>query len=170
MRPDDAAAAEIASGPAYMQSGSRETIRAAAGGEQMIRTTCLAATLALASGLAAASVVLAQTQIGPTAPQPASAQPTPASAPSALPSAQPQAPASNASDNQFGEPKYSVDPPPAGQSGMYLPAVVGGYAKSVAGCVVVGCDSGPQVGGAAIPASPAADASPPAEPPPPPPR
>jgi len=56
-----------------------------------------------------------------------------------------------------------VDPPPDSSSGLYLPAVVGGYAKSVAGCVVVGCDDGPQVGGAAGP-TPSSSAKPPATP------
>ena len=47
---------------------------------------------------------------------------------------------------------------------VYLPAVVGGYAKSVAGCVVVGCDDGPQVGGAPGPSSSGSTEPPPANP------
>jgi hypothetical protein len=42
------------------------------------------------------------------------------------------------------QPIYSVDRP-EGASGIYLPAAVLGYTRSVAGCVVKGCDDGPQV-------------------------
>jgi hypothetical protein len=67
-------------------------------------------------------------------------------------------PAHSAAD----QPTYAVHPPPEGASGVYLPAAVLGYAKSAAGCVVVGCEDGPQAGGA--PAEPPSSAS--AEPPP----
>ena len=132
----------------------------------MIRKTRLAAALAFAAGLTAAGVAFAQT--GTAATPTASAQPAP-------PPAQPTAPTHSASpwaqsdtatikpsDPDASQPTYSVDPPPDGASGIYLPAAILGYAKSAAGCVVVGCDDGPQVGGAASPPSSAS-----AEPPPP---
>jgi hypothetical protein len=120
----------------------------------MIRKTRLAAAFAFGAGLTAAGVALAQTQTGSAAPPAASAQP-------ATPPAQSETPTFKPSDSEFSQPKYSVDPPPDSSSGLYLPAVIGGYAKSVAGCVVVGCDDGPQVGG---PAGPSTSGS--AEPPP----
>ena len=42
------------------------------------------------------------------------------------------------------QPTYSVGRP-EGSSGIYLPAAVLGYTRSVVGCVVIGCDDGPQV-------------------------
>jgi hypothetical protein len=57
-----------------------------------------------------------------------------------------------------------VDPPPEGSSGIYLPAVVGGYAKSVAGCIVIGCEDGPRVGGDSGSSSSAPATPPPANP------
>jgi hypothetical protein len=42
------------------------------------------------------------------------------------------------------QPTYSVGRP-EGSSGIYLPAAVLGYTRSAVGCVVVGCDDGPQV-------------------------
>jgi len=130
----------------------------------MIRTTRLAAALAFGAGLTAAGVALAQTQAGSAAPPAASAQPAPPPAQSAPPSIPSEAPAIKPSDPDFSQPKYSVNPPPDGPSGVYLPAVVGGYAKSVAGCVVVGCDDGPQVGGAPGPSSSGSTEPPPANP------
>jgi hypothetical protein len=156
MRPSDPATPETAGGGAYMQMAARQgrPCAAAPGGEHMIRKTRLAAALAFGAGLTAAGVALAQTQTGSAAPPPASAQPAP-------PPTQSETPTFKPSDSEFSQPKYSVDPPPDSSSGLYLPAVVGGYAKSVAGCVVVGCDDGPQVGGAPGPATSAGPAEPP---------
>jgi hypothetical protein len=133
----------------------------------MTRWTRLAGAFALVAGLTAASVAPAQTQndgaraaVAPA--QPAAAAPQPVSLP-ALSAAPPIKPW----DPNADQPVYSVPPPPDGSSGIYLPAVVGGYAKSVAGCVLVGCDDGPQVGGAPGPSSSSSDApqpQPPASP------
>jgi hypothetical protein len=43
------------------------------------------------------------------------------------------------------QPTYSVGRPPEGSSGIYLPAAVLGYTRSAVGCVVIGCDDGPEV-------------------------
>jgi hypothetical protein len=118
----------------------------------MIRKTRLAAAFAFGAGLAAAGVAPAPAQSGGAAPPAASAQPAPP-AQSSPPPAQSDTPTFKSSDSEFSQPKYSVDPPPDSSSGLYLPAVVGGYAKSVAGCVVVGCDDGPQVGGSPAPST-----------------
>jgi hypothetical protein len=137
----------------------------------MNRTTRLAAAFAFGAGLTAAGVALAQTQ-PESAPPAAVAQPAP---PPPQPWAQSETPAIKPwrmdagqptySVDRISQPTYSVDPPPDGASGIYLPAVVLGYAKSAAGCVVVGCEDGPQVGGAADSSSvgppPAASAEPP---------
>ena len=56
------------------------------------------------------------------------------------------------------QPTYAVDRPPEGSSGIYLPAVVLGYTRSAVGCVVVGCDDGPQVHDTSGPATKAVDA------------
>ena len=130
----------------------------------MIRTTRLAAALAFGAGLTAAGVALAQTQAGSAAPPAAAAQPAPPPAQSPLPSDQSETPATRPWDPDTGQRTSSVDPPPDSSSGLYLPAVVGGYAKSVAGCVVVGCDDGPQVGGAPGPSSSGSTEPPPANP------
>ena len=122
----------------------------------MNRTTRLAAAFAFGAGLTTAGLALAQTQPESAAPPPAAAEPAP-------PAAQPWAPSDASaippgrldlsrptySVDRTSQPTYSVDAPPEGPSGIYLPAVVLGYAKSAAGCVVVGCEDGPQVGGAA---------------------
>ena len=129
----------------------------------MIRKTRLAAALAFAAGLTAAGVAAAQTQTASAAPPAASAQPAPMPAQSALPWVHYEPPTIKPLDRDIvSQPTYSVDPPPDSPSGIYLPAVVLGYAKSATGCVVIGCDDGPQVGGAASPPSSAS-----AEPPPP---
>jgi hypothetical protein len=108
----------------------------------MKRQTRLAATLALVAALGVAGAAAAQTQ-GGTATTPA------ASDKSALPSAQPAHPAPNhpikPGPPDTNQPVYSVPAPPDSSPGLYLPAVVGGYAKSAAGCVVAGCDDGPSV-------------------------
>ena len=127
----------------------------------MIRTTRVAAAFAFAAGLTAAGVALAQTQPGGAAPPAASAQPAPPADPSTAPWAQSATPAIKPSEPSDSQPTYAVDPPPEGSSGVYLPAVVLGYAKSAAGCVVIGCDDGPQAGGSAGPSS---AAPPPANP------
>jgi hypothetical protein len=125
----------------------------------MTRQMRLAAALAFGAGLAMAGAALAQPQSGTTsgsaAPPADAAQPvSPSPAQSATPAIKPAAPI--ASD----QPVYSVNPPPDSSSGIYLPAVVGGYAKSVAGCVAVGCDDGPQVSPPAGPPPSGPDQSP----------
>ncbi|HXQ13771.1 MAG TPA: hypothetical protein VN814_04015 [Caulobacteraceae bacterium] len=130
----------------------------------MIRKTRLAAAFAFGAGLTAAGVALAQTQTGSAAPPAASAQPTPPPAQSPPPWVQPETPTIKPSDPNTSQPTYAVDPPPQGSSGVYLPAVILGSAKSVAGCVVIGCDDGPQVGGAPGPSSPGSAEPPPANP------
>jgi hypothetical protein len=97
----------------------------------MIRFTRLTAAFAFAAGLTAAGMALAQTQ-------PEAARP-----------------AIKPADPGASQPTYAVDPPPEGASGVYLPAAVLGYAKSAAGCVVVGCNDGPQGSGAPASAAPA---------------
>jgi hypothetical protein len=136
----------------------------------MNRTTRLAAALAFGAGLTAAGLALAQTQPESAAP-PSAAPPPPAEpwAQSDTPAVQPgrlDLPQPAYSVERTSQPTYSVDPPPEGASGIYLPAVVLGYAKSAAGCVVVGCEDGPQAGGApdASPSGPSRSGS--AEPPP----
>ena len=139
----------------------------------MIRKTRLAAAFALVAGLTAADAALAQTQTGNPAAAPASSPPAQSAPPSSaspssalpagtLPSAQPPPPATKPWDPNSDQRVYSVDPPPGGSSGIYLPAAVLGYAKSAAGCVVIGCDDGPSVGGAPGPASSAPSSSAPA--------
>jgi hypothetical protein len=130
----------------------------------------LAASLAFGAGLTAADVALAQTGSADPAAgsaQPAAAQPAPAQstpAPQATPPwAQSGPPAIKPADPKRTQPTYSVNPPPDGSSGVYLPAAVLGYGKSVAGCVVVGCEDGPKVNGASGSSS-AATAAPPANP------
>ena len=139
----------------------------------MNRSTRLAAAFAFGAGLTAAGLALAQTQPESAAPPAAGAQPA---APPAEPWAQSDTSAIKPgrldlrqptySVDRTRQPTYSVDAPPEGASGIYLPAVVLGYAKSAAGCVVVGCEDGPQVGGApdASPSGPPPSAS--AAPPP----
>jgi hypothetical protein len=139
----------------------------------MNRKTRLAAALAFGAGLTAAGMALAQTQTESAAPPAAAAQPAPPADPS-TPWAQSgsltvkpwrmDAGQPTYSVDRTSQPTYSVDPPPEGESGIYLPAVVLGYAKSAAGCVVVGCEDGPQVGGASEPPSSAPAAPPPANP------
>jgi len=119
----------------------------------MIPSKRLAAAIALGATLAAASVAMAQTQTGSTAPPVASPPPAPSALPAGtLPSAQPQTPAKPYYTDTT-QPTYSVDPPPDTPSGVYLPAAVLGYAKSAAGCVTIGCDDGPHAGGAAGPST-----------------
>ena len=113
----------------------------------MIRATHLAAAFGLEAGLTASGAALAQTQTASTPPPPQPASST-------SPWAQPDPPITKPSDRDAGQPTYAVDPPPEGSSGVYLPAAVLGYAKSAAGCVVVGCNDGPQGSGAAVPATP----------------
>jgi hypothetical protein len=128
--------------------------------------TRLAAAFAVLAGLTAAGVVAAQTQPQSTsaAPPAASAQPAPAPAEAAPPWDQPASVTVKPWDQDTSQKTYSVDPPPDGSSGLYLPAVVLGYAKSTAGCVVLGCEDGPQVGGDAAPPASAPAAPPPANP------
>ena len=112
----------------------------------MIGNRYLAAAVAFGAGLAAVSAATAHTESGPATPAAAAqtAEP-PVQSPSQWVPAMPDFKAWDPKSNQ---PTYSVTPPP-GDSGVYLPAAVLGYGKSVAGCIVIGCDDGPQVGGAA---------------------
>ncbi len=128
----------------------------------MSQTTRLAAAFALAAGLTAAGLALAQTQPGSAAPPPATAQPAPAPAQSAPPWDQTDTATIKPWDSSASQRTYSVDAPPDSSSGLYLPAVVLGYAKSTAGCVVLGCEDGPQVGGDSAPPASAPAAPPPA--------
>jgi hypothetical protein len=128
----------------------------------MSQKTRLAAAFALAAGLTAAGMAPAQTQPGSAAAPPATAQPAPAQ--SAPPWDQTDTATIKPWDAGASQRTYSVDPPPDSSSGLYLPAVVLGYAKSTAGCVVLGCEDGPQVGGDAAPPASAPAAPPPANP------
>ena len=130
----------------------------------MIRQTRLVAAFAFGAALTAAGAALAQTQTESAAPPAASAQPAPPPAPSTLQRLQSETPAIKPSDPNTNQPTYAVDPPPQGSSGVYLPAAVLGYAKSAAGCVVIGCDDGPQGGGSAGPSSSGSADPPPANP------
>jgi hypothetical protein len=123
----------------------------------MTRKTRLVAALALAAGLTAAVAAVAQTQTGSAAPPAASAQPAPPPAQSTPLRAQSEAPVFQPFDPMAGQPTYSQDAPPDSSSGIYLPAVILGYARSATACVVIGCADGPRVGGAE-PSSSAADA------------
>ena len=138
----------------------------------MIGKTRLVAAFAFGAGLAAAGVALAQTQTGSAATPAPSAQPgAPPPAQSTLPPAQPALPSAQSEtsplrpwDPNADQRTYSVDPPPDSSSGVYLPAAVLGYAKSAAGCVVIGCDDGPQAGGASASSSSESAEPPPANP------
>jgi hypothetical protein len=105
----------------------------------MIRGTRLAAAFALCAGLAVAGSAPAQTQSG--------------SAPAAAPE---QSTTDSPSDSNAGQHVYSV-PPPDSSSDRDIPSVVGGYARSVAGCVVLGCDNEPQLGDPPGPLAPKPD-------------
>ncbi len=132
----------------------------------MLRRTRLVAAFAFGAGLTAAGVVLAQTQTGSPASPEALAQPSPPPAQSSPPLVQSppllvQSEKLKSWSPDTSLPTYSVKPPD-GSSGIYLPAVVLGYAKSVAGCFVIGCDDGPQVDGSSG-ASSSGSAEPPAK-------
>ena len=131
----------------------------------MIRKTRLVVAFVLGAGLAAAGVALAQTQTatGSAAP-PGSAQAAPPPTQSTLRWV-PETPDFKPWDPNSSQPTYSVTPPP-GSSGIYLPAVVLGYTKSVAGCIVIGCDDGPQVGDSSGSSSSGSSSSGSAAPPP----
>lgn len=88
---------------------------------------------AFAQGTAAA----ASTPVGSTTSIASPTQPTPALA-------QPEPLVIKPPAFRADQPTYSVGRP-EGSSGIYLPAVVLGYTRSVVGCVVIGCDDGPQV-------------------------
>ena len=126
----------------------------------MIRKTRLSAAFALGAGLMAAGLALAQTQSGSATPLDAISQASPSPAQSTPPLAQFETPMFKPWETDTSQATYSVKPPD-GSSGIYLPAVVLGYAKSVAGCFVIGCDDGPQVDGSSG-ASSSGSAEPPA--------
>lgn len=130
----------------------------------MSRNIWLAATFVLGAGLTSAGVAQAQSPTASAASPTVLTQPPPPPAEAPPPWLQPQAPTIKPADPNRNQPTYSVDPPPPGSSGVYLPAAVLGYAKSATGCVVVGCDDGPHANGAAEPASPAPAAPPAANP------
>jgi hypothetical protein len=113
----------------------------------MTRKTRLVAAFALGAGLTAAGVAAAQTQAGSAAPPAAAAQPAPPPAQSTPLWVQSETPTTEPWDPNARRPTYSADPPPDSSSGIYLPAVILGYARSAANCVVIGCDDGPRVGG-----------------------
>jgi hypothetical protein len=166
MRPSDPVTAETAAGGAYIQMVARWERPSAAGlrGEPMIRKTRLVAALAFGAGLTAAGVALAQTQTGSAAAPAASAQPAPPPAQSTLPWVPSETLTIKPSDRDTSQPTYSVNPPPDSSSGVYLPGAILGYARSAAGCVVIGCDDGPQVGAASGPSSSESAEPPPANP------
>ena len=124
----------------------------------MIQTTHLAAGLAFAAGLTAAGVALAQTQ-QPASAAPAAASTQPAPADTTPPLVQSETPIFKPYDPDSSQPAYSVRPPD-GSSGIYLPAVILGYGKSVAGCIVIGCKDGPQVDGSSASSSGSAETPP----------
>jgi hypothetical protein len=119
----------------------------------MIRRKRLAAAFALGAGLAVAGAGLAQTQNDGAAPAAASVQPAPPPAQSITLPTEPRDPDAN-------QPVYSVSPPPDSSSDRDLPSAVGGYARSVAGCVVLGCDDEPQLGDPPGPLAPRPDERP----------
>ena len=122
----------------------------------MIRRTRLAAILALGVGLTFAGAALAQTGSGGAAAPAATNQPATSAQP-ATTAIKPALPTDDAN-----QPVYSVNPP-EGSSGVYLPSAVGGYVKSVTGCVVAGCDDGPDASGSGSSSS-GSDQPPPPQP------
>jgi hypothetical protein len=119
----------------------------------MIPLKHLAAAVALGAGLAAVGAALAQTSNDGAAPAAASAQP----AQSTISPTEPR-------DPDATQPVYSVSPPPDSAPDRDLPTVVGGYARSVAGCAVLGCDDDPQLGDPPGPLAPRPDETPPPPP------
>lgn len=120
----------------------------------MTRKKRLVAAFALGAGLTAAGVAVGQAQTGSSAPQAAAA---PTASPRAQSTPQPvqsQAPTVQHMDPGASQPTYSAAPPPDSAPGIYLPAVVFGYARSAANCVVIGCEDGPRVGGSEPSGSP----------------
>ncbi len=107
----------------------------------MTRTALVLAALTMGLGLASAGFVRAE---DPAPAQPAASAPTNASANGSASSdqkaSQPAA-ATSSSDSQT----YSAKPLPGDTTGVYLPSAVGGYVRSTASCVVLGCDNGPEV-------------------------
>lgn len=124
---------------------------------EMIPLKRLAATAVLAAGLVAAGAALAQSQTQvPTQTPTDITGPTNAADQPTLP------PGDSANDDK--QRTYSVSPPPDSAPDRDLPTALGGYARSVAGCAVLGCDDDPQLGDAPGPLAPR-----PGETPPPPP-
>jgi len=112
----------------------------------MIRSTHFVAALAFGVGLSGASVALAQTQTGGAAAPSRATQSAPPPAGSLPPPVKVELPALKPWSPNATGPTYSIAQP-EGSSGIYLPAVVLGYAKSATLCVTLGCEDGPQVGG-----------------------
>ena len=101
----------------------------------MAKETWVWATLSFGVGLILAPSSMAQSPGGAAPTPPSTSQPAPApSVPLVIPPLKRQA----------DQPTYSVGRP-EGSSGIYLPAAVLGYTRSVAGCVVAGCADGPEV-------------------------
>ena len=105
----------------------------------MTRAVLAAAALAASVSLAWAGGGYAQAQSQSPAP-PAAAPADPGSAPTQPPTSQP-----NLSTPDSNQQSYSPRPPSDDSSGVYLPAAVGGYLRSSASCLVIGCDDGPEV-------------------------
>jgi hypothetical protein len=121
-----------------------------------------AAAFAFGAALSAAAAALAQVPPASATPPPASAQPAPGQNSATPPwdrTKQIPPPTISPTDPAGSQPTYSVNPPPDGPSGVYLPAAVLGYAKSTAGCVVVGCNDGPEVTPATGPSTSGPDAA-----------
>jgi hypothetical protein len=123
----------------------------------MIPLKRLAAAFALGAGLAMAGAAMAQTPNDSAAPAGASAQPAP-------PPTEATTPQVESRDPDATQPVYSVSPPPDSAPDRDLPTVVGGYARSVAGCAVLGCDDDPQLGDPPGPLAPKPDETPPPPP------
>ena len=124
----------------------------------MSKETRVWATLSFGVGLILARPAFAQgtaeaasTPVRPTAPIASPTQPMTAPA-------QPGSLVINPPSPRADQPTYTVDRPPEGSSGIYLPAVVLGYTRSAVGCVVVGCDDGPQVHDTSGPSTKTVDA------------
>lgn len=97
------------------------------------------------SASAQGAAATASTPLGSAASIAASSQSTPATPTPATPTpAQPAPWVITPPGPRADQPTYTVGRP-EGSSGIYLPAAVLGYTRSAVGCVVVGCDDGPQV-------------------------
>lgn len=115
----------------------------------MSKKTRVWATLSFGVGLILAGSALAQSTAPPASTPFGSAAPVDATSqftqtPAMQTPAQPAPLVITPPGPRADQPTYSVGRP-EGSSGIYLPAAVLGYSRSVVGCVVTGCDDGPQV-------------------------